>query len=1400
MPTQPPAPPVQPLDVDKLGLPPDDIQELKEAVCDSLIERTRRAAAGEGEFGLEIFGAKPSRTLVSGFLLPSMDKNGDEIVSDIAISTHGMDVNIDGSQQGTIHVQPRFSMYVRVLPEADDIFDPRYGLKPIPRLKQEVADEIGLKVRERVAKEIPKEATAAARHQRKTEIAVEVHRQYGITLSSNQLGRTEAPTDGEDGEVVDEVRSTEVQIPESLGVDEEIPEKWLRLPVPAPALALPVPYDQATWEAAKAEYNKALKEVILTTFKTWIESEDGLLRAWRPIKAPTPAFWTKDNWDKFLGKVRSSRPDISKLFPNSVVELIVDVLEHPFEGGLLTVRFALENKKENDDKKENGLFQVDVTVTVPKNVLRQMRLERVKPSYHLSGFLQMPAMGVAGGVVARGLDGNVELHSSWAPRFVLPRIKPTKLDDVPVGYERLSDPGLDIDDLNELPDRMVSWIEDVKRHVDQNGLLEADLAPDENVLVQEENRYRNDLDAWNAEQARVRLGIELLKASQAAYERDATSREAIPYRAWLATNASFLDAAKMANPGWRLFQLAFVLAHIPTVASRMPEFEAYFREDYDEAKATLLYMSTGGGKSEAFFGILIFTLFFDRLRGKQRGVSAMIHYPLRLLTLQQAQRLMRLLAKAEMRRRDLGLGGASFEIGFWVGSSNTPNATTIGESDRRTDQVRDIPTWAEEALEAEEVLVQNNQSYSGLKDSWNKLPRCPFCDGETVLRIVPEQQHRLGIICTNEGCDWNDAHRHQNHPEPLPFILVDTDIYRRAPAVLLGTVDKLALIGNNPSTINKVAGMFGMARFVDPVNGLLSSPHRAEDINAAGAGGRQPVAPMNRGGREVFLDPFPSLIIQDEMHLLEESLGTFGGLFETTLFTWFKELAKLLGTRVCRMPGGSPRMPKIIAATATISDPNRQINVLYQKGVVQFPHPGPQAYRTFYGVPASFDGAEAKAERPVGYQVHPREEEANAPWARVYVSMLTNGRPHTATTVAVLSAFAVNISFFLKALCHEDMDVRNRAVDELIGALSDTALRNRHRRVIEKYRNNHEVLANLVDLHRIALTYVTNKKGGDQVMAALHSQAIKDHDRAAPNKALEIRDFGIDLISGGIDVKGIQAVIQRAEERLDFEELDLSKALRCIVATSAISHGVDVEKFNSMFFAGMPSDIAEYIQASSRVGRTHVGFSMLIPTPQNRRDRFIMEVHESFHRLLERMIAPPAIERWADKAMERVIPSLFQTFIAGVLYQQDAIAGGAARFPSRVDELRRNITNRQDQVRQACLDFVVRALGVDALTDEAQREHAKDLAHKNLSKVFNAILDEDRYAAEFRVFWQERGHGICRPMTSLRDVDEAGEIAPALNPRRGLTADSFDTAMTFIRKRRAGRSSASETDTETDNP
>src|SRR5437868_5646082 len=121
------------------------------------------------------------------------------------------------------------------------------------------------------------------------------------------------------------------------------------------------------------------------------------------------------------------------------------------------------------------------------------------------------------------------------------------------------------------------------------------------------------------------------------------------------------------------------------------------------------------------------------------------------------------------------------------------------------------------------------------------------------------------------------------------------------------------------------------------------------------------------------------------MHLLEESLGTFGGLFETGLLEWFAEMAKIPGHTAARFPGAPDRarMPHIIGATATASDVARQARSLYLRRVVQFPHPGPALHDGFYVGLASFT-PNSPAALARGTPTNNREREMSAPWARVY--------------------------------------------------------------------------------------------------------------------------------------------------------------------------------------------------------------------------------------------------------------------------------------------------------------------------------------------------------------------------------------------------------------------------------
>ena len=267
--------------------------------------------------------------------------------------------------------------------------------------------------------------------------------------------------------------------------------------------------------------------------------------------------------------------------------------------------------------------------------------------------------------------------------------------------------------------------------------------------------------------------------------------------------------------------------------------------------------------------------------------------------------------------------------------------------------------------------------------------------------------------------------------------------------------------------------------------------------------------------------------------------------------------------------------------------------------------------------------------------------EATAPWMRLYVSLITNDSTHTVTTVSVLAAFHAIVTEMWDGLLNED--TRETTVASISSAISQGTQGNWRRIAIEQVMNTKcfEDIMALVDLHRIALAYVTNKKGGDQIMDAM-SDAVEQQHRRLGRRHMP---FDSRLISGGIDMKDIQAVMEESEKSfVGVKYPDIADTVRNIVATSAISHGVDVDRFNSMFFAGLPSDIAEYIQTSSRVGRAHVGFVMLLPTPQNRRDRYVVETHDIFHRFLERMIAPPAVERWAETAIKRTLASHVQAW------------------------------------------------------------------------------------------------------------------------------------------------------------
>jgi len=223
-----------------------------------------------------------------------------------------------------------------------------------------------------------------------------------------------------------------------------------------------------------------------------------------------------------------------------------------------------------------------------------------------------------------------------------------------------------------------------------------------------------------------------------------------------------------------------------------------------------------------------------------------------------------------------------------------------------------------------------------------------------------------------------------------------------------------------------------------------------------------------------------------------------------------------------------------------------------------------------------------------------------------------------------------------------------------------------------------------------------------------------------------------------------------------------------------------VDKFNAMFFAGLPSDIAEYIQASSRVGRTHVGFSLLVPTPHSRRDRYVIETHDQFHRFLERMIPPPAVQRWAERAIRRAMPSILQAYLCGLVEQEIFVASGADKSTARTFSTAAAIKTWADRhaganpgAIRAATEFALEAIGIEGRGSRhtgaaTHAEHYRRFVEDKVREILS-LFTQTSDSSKLSNFWESRQtRDMRKPMMSLRDVDAGGVILGATrDPWRG---------------------------------
>ena len=442
---------------------------------------------------------------------------------------------------------------------------------------------------------------------------------------------------------------------------------------------------------------------------------------------------------------------------------------------------------------------------------------------------------------------------------------------------------------------------------------------------------------------RMRQGIDLLESNDHAFDSFTFANMAIAWQQvhgkWAAHNAEKGEVEgsdplepiyEGKSPTWRLFQIAFILINLESIANP----QSKYRESVD-----LLWFPTGGGKTEAYLGLVAFILSYRRLKGSDTdgvltnesfGISVIMRYTLRLLTVQQFQRAATLMCACEKLRlhkdntficpdcngnkisntnttcstcTGKGVvkkwGDVPFQVGLWVGASVTPNNR-------------------QQAISAYWKLKKSgDRDLSTIKDKNPYiLINCPWCG--TKLKYdngevcgTPEQWR---LFCSRKSCIFS-KHLDYDADLSLPVVLVDEDIYSRVPALIIATVDKFAQIAWNP----KVKAVFGKVDTYCNYHGYYDSSLGKHAKSHTIAKGKKPEEYIVN---DIKLLP-PDMIIQDELHLISGPLGTLSGLYETAI------------EFLCSNDGIKP---KIIASTATTRAADDQILKLFNRdNTVIFP-------------------------------------------------------------------------------------------------------------------------------------------------------------------------------------------------------------------------------------------------------------------------------------------------------------------------------------------------------------------------------------------------------------------------------------------------------------------------------
>jgi len=795
---------------------------------------------------------------------------------------------------------------------------------------------------------------------------------------------------------------------------------------------------------------------------------------------------------------------------------------------LLTVYFI--NETEENKKYETFLFNCHLKIK-----LYDMDIQPFKHTYEYEGFEHhyetfLRCLNCHATYDEQNQTITTKHYARFSQKKVIPR---TTIEGIKFDFKDLSSDS-SLKSLCELKDLIEKRIELWKKDPEhlQNQKYQNNIAHLENL----KNRFVE--------------GLDVLKSNNTAL------------RAFQLLNSTFWHAS--GYEGWRIYQIFFIVSLIPDIVDKNK------RRDICE----VLHVDTGGGKSEAYFGCVIFSAFWDRLTGKKFGTTAITKFPLRMLSVQQLQRIANLIIWAEKIRKEERIDGEPFSVAYFVGSSE--------DFPRHTKNIiKDIESEKKAGKELKGKIIE----------------KCPLCkEGDVILDFKEKERYIV--------------HRCKKCNEEFLLFYTDEEIYRFLPTFIVSTVDKLAAIAMNRRLKNVFGGKIDKC---PKGHGFIPHNDSCEvEITDGVCNGRGDLC-------ETDFKTGPTLIIQDELHLIREGFGTINSHFETLLETLQKKL--------------SGYGFKNIAMTATITGAAEQIKHLYHKSINVFPGE-PIKERgdsddIFFECALDENGYPIEQRKLIGLKPNLRDNQ--------FSSLLT---------LKYLSEFIKNVENDMSSFS------KNHGFDE-------------------------KELENILELYKNCLTYHTKKSD-------VHS--MNYYLDAVVNSKLDEYKIKSLVLTGDNTLADIKELIHSVETY--FFDPKNKKTILAVFATSIVSHGVDISKWNFMIFQGMPRSTAEYIQALSRVGRKYPSVVFVWFYPNRARDLSYYQGFKEYHQILQHKVENVPLSRWAKLGFQETFTSIFN---AAILNYFSEVIGEPIYKVEKVNEVFSLPENRKKLI-----DFIQEAYVTDS--------------------------------------------------------------------------------------------------------